>query len=167
MSADQLAPFLPAVEIASAIAVALTAFLIYRDLRENTKISRLSSFTAIERFIGEPGIEEIRQKVRTHERLTEFKSLDDAGIDRLVDRDFPDSEIPVKDVRFLALKYNMMGFILRNDKKLRKELVDWHGYVMEDIWLRIRPYIVKKWPDESKQFDDFKELVKESKAKKR
>ena len=47
--------------------------------------------------------------------------------------------------RNVASTYDRLGFILKHDKELEDEFVQWQSYVIADMWLLTRDLVTKKW----------------------
>lgn len=47
--------------------------------------------------------------------------------------------------RYVATTYDRLGFILRHDPSLEKEILDWNGDVIADMWIITRPLIKGRW----------------------
>lgn len=47
--------------------------------------------------------------------------------------------------RYVATTYDRLGFILRHDPGLEKEILDWNGDVIADMWIITRPLIKDRW----------------------
>jgi hypothetical protein len=111
-------------------------------------------------FIGDKEMERIRQMLKNDEQLGNMKDMSE---EQILTSSLQESKDLENDAKYLALKYNMRGFILRKDPKLRKELVKWHGEVIKDMWQRVRAHVVKKWRSESKTFlEEFQKIGKEA-----
>jgi len=63
----------------------------------------------------------------------------------------------IEAVRHVATTYDRLGFILKHDPSLEKEILEWHGDVIGDMWLMTRALINKKWrlrnPQYAKEFE--------------
>ena len=47
--------------------------------------------------------------------------------------------------RNVASTYDGIGFILKHDKELEDEFIQWQSYVIADMWLYTKDLITKKW----------------------
>lgn len=54
--------------------------------------------------------------------------------------------------RYVATTYDRLGFILKHDRELEEEVLQWHGYVIIDMWMLTRDLIKKKWRQRSKAY---------------
>ncbi|HEX6378106.1 MAG TPA: hypothetical protein VFZ60_03390 [Nitrososphaeraceae archaeon] len=54
--------------------------------------------------------------------------------------------------RNVASNYDRLGFILKHDKELEDELIQWQSYVIADMWLLIRELITKKWRSKNQSY---------------
>ena len=59
--------------------------------------------------------------------------------------------------RFIATTYDRLGFIVKHQPRLEKEILDWNGEVIADMWLLTR-HIIKKelrarYPNYAREFE--------------
>jgi hypothetical protein len=54
--------------------------------------------------------------------------------------------------RNVASNYDRLGFILKHDKELEDEFIQWQSYVIADMWLLIRELVTKKWRSKNQSY---------------
>lgn len=54
--------------------------------------------------------------------------------------------------RNVASNYDRLCFILKHDKELEDEFIQWQSYVIADMWLLIRELTTKKWRSKNQSF---------------
>jgi len=54
--------------------------------------------------------------------------------------------------RNVASTYDRLGFILKHDKELEDEFVQWQSYVIADMWLLTRDLVTKKWRSKNQSY---------------
>ena len=54
--------------------------------------------------------------------------------------------------RNVASTYDRLGFILKHDKELEDEFIQWQSYVIADMWLFTKDLVYKKWRSRNKQY---------------
>src|SRR5918994_1758288 len=79
------------------------------------------------------------------------------GNDNLIELDMATEDA----ARNVASTYDRLGFILRHDKELEDEFIQWQSYVIADMWLLTKDLVTKKW--RSKNQSLFKEVVRKGK----
>jgi hypothetical protein len=47
--------------------------------------------------------------------------------------------------RNVASTYDRLDFILKHDKELEDEFIQWQSYVIADMWLLTKDLVNKKW----------------------
>ena len=65
--------------------------------------------------------------------------------------------------RYVATTYDRLGFILKHDRKLEQEVLEWNADVIADMWMMTRLLIKKKWrlrnPQYALEFERLAELA--------
>lgn len=127
------------------------------------QISRTTDFSEIIKEIGDEKMRQYRRRVRNDPKLTKLKNkkIEDIKISELPTED----EVPYHEANWVAVTYDRASLILRKNPTLLKEVLDFQGDVIEDMWLRLRPLIIKKWRKEegmSKCVSYFEQLGKEA-----
>ena len=54
--------------------------------------------------------------------------------------------------RNVASTYDRLGFILKHDKELEDEFIQWQSYVIADMWLFTKDLVNKKWRSRNKKY---------------
>ena len=54
--------------------------------------------------------------------------------------------------RKVAITYDRLGFILKHDKELEDEFIQWQSYVIADMWLFTKDLVNKKWRFRNKNY---------------
>jgi hypothetical protein len=66
--------------------------------------------------------------------------------------------------RNVASNYDRLGFIIiRHDKELEDEFIQWQRYVIADMWLLTRELVTKKWRSKNQSYlKEFERIGKKS-----
>ena len=54
--------------------------------------------------------------------------------------------------RNVASTYDRLAFILKHDKELEDEFIQWQSYVIADMWLYTKDFVNKKWRKRNKNY---------------
>lgn len=54
--------------------------------------------------------------------------------------------------KYVASTYDRLGFILKHDRELEDEFIQWQSYVIADMWLFTKDLVNKKWRSRNKQY---------------
>ena len=54
--------------------------------------------------------------------------------------------------RNVASTYDRLGFILKHDKELEDEFIQWQSYVIADMWLLTKDLVIKKWRSKNQSY---------------
>jgi len=54
--------------------------------------------------------------------------------------------------RNVASTCDRLGFILKHDKELENEFIQWQSYVIADMWLLTRDLVSKKWRSKNQSY---------------
>ena len=73
----------------------------------------------------------------------------DKGNDNLIFEIDPATE---EAARNLANTYHRLGFILKHDKELEDEFIQWKSYVIAVMWLFTKDLVNKKWRSRNKNY---------------
>ena len=73
----------------------------------------------------------------------------DKGNDNLIFEIDPATEEAARNV---ANTYHRLGFILKHDKELEDEFIQWKSYVIADMWLFTKDLVNKKWRSRNKNY---------------
>lgn len=50
-----------------------------------------------------------------------------------------------KIARYVAVAYDKLGFILKHDEDLERQVLEWHGEDIEEMWTMLAPLVKNKW----------------------
>jgi hypothetical protein len=97
---------------------------------------------------------ESRGILRQNRQLNEIKDID-PELDGVT---IPPLDEKTQDAaRFIATTYDRLGFVLKHDPRLEREILEWNGDVIADMWLMTRQLIIKKLrarnPNYAKEFE--------------
>jgi hypothetical protein len=131
----------------SAVSISLVRFR--KESKLQTQADMVSALTDIVKLIDNDKALEARGILRTDKKLNELK-----------DEDIPTADIDEKiweAVRYIATTYDRRWIILRHDRGLEKEILEWNGDVIADMWKVTRPPIQENWrmwnPSYAKEFE--------------
>ena len=129
--------------IFSVVAMALSLARILRSYREGKRKRQsdlFSNITAITRIIEDEKFVQSRRALRKNKLLNQIREGN--GNEQLIfEVDVATEDAP----RNVASNYDRLGFILKHDKELEDEFVQWQSYVIADMWLLTRELVIKKW----------------------
>lgn len=129
--------------IFSIVAIALSLARILRSYIE-AKRKRLSDLfsnvTNIARIIDDEKFVLSRRILRKNKLLNRLK--DGNGNDNVI---IELDRVTEEAARNVASAYDRLGFILKHDKELEDEFIQWKGYVIADMWLLTKDLVTKKW----------------------
>lgn len=139
----------------SAVGVSLMRF---RKDKVKAQADQVAALTALVGHIDNDRAVEARGIIRADKTLNSLngKELDDAtmaGID----------EKTQEAARYIATTYDRLGFILRHDEQLEKEVLGWNGDVISDMWCVTGELIKKKWRSRNPHYArEFERLAKKA-----
>lgn len=129
--------------IFSVVAMALSLARILRSYREGKRKRQsdlFSNITAITRIIEDEKFVQSRRALRKNKLLNQIREGN--GNEQLIF----EVDVATEDAaRNVASNYDRLGFILKHDKELEDEFVQWQSYVIADMWLLTRELVIKKW----------------------
>jgi hypothetical protein len=128
--------------IFSVVAMALSLARILRSYREGKRKRQsdlFSNITAITRIIEDEKFVQSRRALRKNKLLNQIREGN--GNEQLIF----EVDVATEDAaRNVASNYDRLGFILKHDKELEDEFVQWQSYVIADMWLLTRELVIKK-----------------------
>jgi hypothetical protein len=143
----------------SLTAIALSLVRILRSQKESKRKRQADLFlnvTNLVRIIEDEKFIQSRRALRKSKHLTQLK---DYGISNnnnennsnknLIFEIDPATEEAARNV---ASTYDRLGFILKHDKELEDEFIQWQSYVIADMWLYTKDLITKKWRSKNKNY---------------
>jgi hypothetical protein len=140
--------------VISILAASITLVRYKTESRIMRQANTVTAFYDIVRLIDNDRAVESRGLLRTNAELNRIRDIDP---------DANDIQIPEIDdktqeaARYVATTYDRLGFILKHDPKLEKEVLEWNAEVIADMWTMTRLLIKKKWrmrnPNYAKEFE--------------
>ena len=125
----------------SLFATAITLVRYRIESRAQREANIVAALYDIVQIIDNDRAVESRGLVREDEKLNKIRDLDpDTDAFALPELDEKTQEA----ARYIATTYDRLGFVLRHDPPLEKEILDWNGDVIGDMWLMTRSLIKKK-----------------------
>ena len=119
----------------------------HREGKRKRQSDLFSNVTNITRIIEDEKFVQSRKALRKNKLLTQIKG--GSGNEKLVFA----LDVATEDAaRNVASNYDRLGFILKHDKELEDEFIQWQTYVIADIWLLIRDLVTKKWRSKNQSY---------------
>lgn len=136
--------------IFSVVAMVLSLARIVRSYREGKRKRQsdlFSNVTNITKIIEDENFVQSRRALRKNKLL--IQSKEGNGNDKL----FSELDVATEEAaRNVASNYDRLGFILRHDKELEDEFIQWQSYVIADMWLLTRELVTKKWRSKNQSY---------------
>jgi len=136
--------------IFSIVAMGLSLARILRSYREGKRKRQsdlFSNITSITRIIEDEKFVQSRRALRKNKLLNQIREGN--GNEQLVF----DLDVATEDAaRNVASNYDRLGFILKHDKELEDEFIQWQSYVIADMWLLTKELITKKWRSKNQSY---------------
>ena len=136
--------------IFSVVAMGLSLARILRSHREGKRKRQsdlFSNITTITKIIEDEKFVQSRRALRKSKLLNEIREGN--RNEQLVFELDMATEDAARDV---ASNYERLGFILKHDKELEDEFIQWQSYVIADMWLLIRELVIKKWSSKNRSY---------------
>ena len=136
-------PILLSSLIFSVVAMVLSLARILRSYKEGKRKRQsdlFSNVTNITRIIEDEKFVQSRRALRKNKLLNQLREGN--GNDNII---FELDVATEEAARNVASTYDRLGFILKHDKELEDEFVQWQSYVIADMWLLTRDLVTKKW----------------------
>jgi hypothetical protein len=148
--------------IFSVVAMVLSLARIVRSSREGKRKRQsdlFSNVTNITRIIEDEKFVQSRKGLRKSKLLNQLKEGN--GNDSLIELDMATEDA----ARNVASTYDRLGFILKHDKELEDEFIQWQSYVIADMWLLTKDLIIKKWRSKNQSYlKEFERIGKKALA---
>jgi hypothetical protein len=140
--------------IFSLTAIALSLVRILRSHKEGKRKRQADLFlnvTNLVRIIEDEKFIQSRRALRKSKPLTQLKdgNNNNNNNNNLIFEIDPATEEAARNV---ASTYDRLGFILKHDKELEDEFIQWQSYVIADMWLYTKDLITKKWRSKNKNY---------------
>jgi hypothetical protein len=136
--------------IFSVVAMVLSLARILRSYREGKRKRQsdlFSNVTNITKIIEDENFVQSRRALRKNKLLSQLKEGN--ANDKLVF----ELDMATEDAaRKVASNYDRLGFILKHDKELEDEFIQWQSYVIADMWLLTRELVTKKWRSKNQSY---------------
>ena len=112
----------------------------YKEGKRKRQSDLFSNVTNITRIIEDEKFVQSRRALRKNKLLNQLREGN--GNDNIIF----ELDVATEDAaRNVASTYDRLGFILKHDKELEDEFVQWQSYVIADMWLLTRDLVTKKW----------------------
>ena len=138
--------------IFSLIATGLSLARILRTHKESKRKRQADLFfnvTNLVRILEDEKFIQSRRALRKNKLLNQLKDASSNNDDNLIFEIDPATEESAKNV---ASAYDRLGFILKHDKELEDEFIQWQSYVITDMWLYTKDLVNKKWRSRNKNY---------------
>jgi hypothetical protein len=138
--------------IFSLIATGLSLARILRTHKESKRKRQADLFfnvTNLVRILEDEKFIQSRKALRKNKLLNQLKDASSNNDDNLIFEIDPATEESAKNV---ASAYDRLGFILKHDKELEDEFIQWQSYVITDMWLYTKDLVNKKWRSRNKNY---------------
>lgn len=136
--------------IFSVVAIALSSARILRsyiEAKRKRQSDLFSNVTNIARIINDEKFVQYRRVLRKNKLLNRLREGN--GNDNVI---FELDMVTEEAARNVASAYDRLGFILKHDKELEDEFIQWKGYVIADMWLLTKDLVTKKWRSRNKRY---------------
>jgi hypothetical protein len=136
--------------IFSVVAMVLSLARILRSYKEGKRKRQsdlFSNITNITRIIEDEKFVQSRRALRKNKLLNQLSEGN--GNDNLIFELDMATEDAASNV---ASTYDRLGFILKHDKELEDEFIQWQSYVIADMWLLTRDLVNKKWRSKNQSY---------------
>ena len=134
----------------SVVAMGLSSARILRSYREGKRKRQsdlFSNVTNITRIIEDEKFVQSRRALRKNKLLNHLKE-GNGNDNLLLELDMATEEA----ARNVASTYDRLGFILKHDKELEDEFIQWQSYVIADMWLLTKDLVTKKWRSRNQSY---------------
>ena len=119
----------------------------YRESKRKRQSDLFSNVTNITRIIEDEKFVQSRRALRKNKLLNQLREGN--GNDKLVF----ELDVATEDAaRNVASTYDRLGFILKHDKELEDEFIQWQSYVIADMWLLTKDLVIKKWRSKNQSY---------------
>ena len=119
----------------------------YKEGKRKRQSDLFSNVTNITRIIEDEKFVQSRRALRKNKLLNQLREGN--GNDNII---FELDVATEEAARNVASTYDRLGFILKHDKELEDEFVQWQSYVIADMWLLTRDLVTKKWRSKNQSY---------------
>jgi len=119
----------------------------YKEGKLKRQSDLFSNVTNITRIIEDEKFVQSRRALRKNKLLNQLREGN--GNDNIIF----ELDVATEDAtRNVASTYDRLSFILKHDKELEDEFVQWQSYVIADMWLLTRDLVTKKWRSKNQSY---------------
>ena len=124
--------------------LSLVRILKFHKEGKRKRANLFSNITNITKMLDDEKFVQSRRAVRKNKLLNQLNEGN--GNDNLI-FEIDGTQEAAKNV---ATTYDRLGFILKHDKELEDEFLQWQSYVISDMWLLTKYHVTKKWRNRNK-----------------
>ena len=134
----------------------------YTNERIRRQAATVNAYYDIVKLIDNDRAVESRGWLRANAELNRLKDVDPDGDGAQV----PDVDNKTQEAaRYVATTYDRLGFILKHDPKLEREVLEWNADIIADMWMMTRLLVKKKWRMRNPQYArEFERLAEKALA---
>ena len=119
----------------------------YKEGKRKRQSDLFSNVTNITRIIEDEKFVQSRRALRKNKLLNQLREGN--GNDNIIF----ELDVATEDAtRNVTSTYDRLSFILKHDKELEDEFVQWQSYVIADMWLLTRDLVTKKWRSKNQSY---------------
>ena len=118
----------------------------YKEGKRKRQSDLFSNVTNITRIIEDEKFVQSRRALRKNKLLNQVREAN--GNDLVFELDVATEDA----ARNVASTYDRLGFIMKHDKELEDEFIQWQSYVIADMWLLTRDLVTKKWRSKNQSY---------------
>jgi len=118
----------------------------YKEGKRKRQSDLFSNVTNITRIIEDEKFVQSRRALRKNKLLNQLREAN--GNDLVFELDVATEDA----ARNVASTYDRLGFIMKHDKELEDEFIQWQSYVIADMWLLTRDLVTKKWRSKNQSY---------------
>jgi hypothetical protein len=117
----------------------------HKESKRKRQAELFSNVTNITKILEDEKFVQSRRALRKNKLLNDLK--DEINNDALIS----EIDIATEDAaRYVATTYDRLGFILKHDKELEDEFINWQSYAIADAWQLTKALVTKKWRTRNK-----------------
>jgi hypothetical protein len=117
----------------------------HKESKRKRQAELFSNVTNITKILEDEKFVQSRRALRKNKLLTDLR--DETNNDALIS----EIDIATEDAaRYVATTYDRLGFILKHDKELEDEFINWQSYNIADMWQLTKALVTKKWRTKNK-----------------
>ena len=117
----------------------------HKESKRKRQAELFSNVTNITKILEDEKFVQSRRALRKNKLLNDLR--DETNNDELIS----EIDIATEDAaRYVATTYDRLGFILKHDKELEDEFINWQRYNIADMWQLTKALVTKKWRTKNK-----------------